>query len=88
MKALSNSDKLRSSIAPKMTDLITFLHTNGKSAVYTRGDIHGIYRYLEMIVVPNTLTTSGQQSHHLSPSSYSNNDAATLQTVISALRTR
>ena len=46
MKALSKSDKLRAFIVPKMTDLITFLDNNGKSAVYTGGDIDGIYRYL------------------------------------------
>ena len=45
MKALSNSDKLRYFIAPKMTDIITLLDNNGKSAVYTGGDIHYICRY-------------------------------------------
>ena len=43
IKALSNSDKLRYFIAPKMTDPITFLDNNGKSAVYTGGYINGIY---------------------------------------------
>ena len=42
MKAFSKSDKLRFLIAPKMTDLITFLYNNGKSSVYTVEDIHGI----------------------------------------------
>ena len=46
MKAFTNSDKFRDFIAPNMTDIITFLDKNGKSAVYTRGDINGIYRYL------------------------------------------
>ena len=46
MKALTKSEKLRAFIAPNMTDIITFLDNNGKSAVYTGGDIHGIYRYL------------------------------------------
>ena len=46
MKALSNSDKLRAFISPKITDLITFLDNNGKSSTYKGGDIHGIYRYL------------------------------------------
>ena len=59
-KALSKSDKLRSFIEPKMTDLITFLDNNGKYAVYTGGEIHEIYRYLEMNGAPTTLTTSGQ----------------------------
>ena len=49
MKALTKSEKIKSFIAPKMTDLITFIDKNGKSAVYDGGDIHGIYRYLEMI---------------------------------------
>ena len=35
MKALTKSEKLRSFIVPKMTDLITFLDDNGKYAVYT-----------------------------------------------------
>ena len=46
MKALTTSEKLRAFIAPKMIDLVTFLDNNGKSSVYTGGDIHGIYRYL------------------------------------------
>ena len=58
MKAFSKSDKLRGLIAPNITDLITFLENNGRSDVYTGGDIHGIYRYLEMIGDPTTLTTS------------------------------
>ena len=46
MKALSKSDKLRSFIALKMKDIITFLDNNIKPGVYTGVDIHGIYRYL------------------------------------------
>ena len=46
MKELSRSDKLRASVAPNMTDIITFLDNNVKYAVYTGGDIHGIYLYL------------------------------------------
>ena len=41
-----------------------------------------------MIGYPITLTASGQISHHFGPSSSSENDAATLQPVIAALRTR
>ena len=85
-KALTNSEKLRAFIAPKMTDLITFLDENGKYAVYTGGDIHGIYRYIEMIVAPNTLTTSVQHSHYFGLSSSSNNDAETIHQFIEALR--
>ena len=69
MKALSKSDKLRAFIAPKMTDLITFLDNNGKSSVYTGRDIHGIYRYLDIIRASTTLTTVGHRFHHFCPSS-------------------
>ena len=85
MKALTNSEKLKAFIAPKITDLITFIDKKGKSDVYDGGDIHGIYRYLEMIGAPTTLTTSGHRSHHYGPSSSRNNDATTLQKVIAAL---
>ena len=78
MKALAMSEKLRAFIAPKMTDLIAFLDKNGKSDVYEGGDIHGIYRYLEMIGYPTTLTASGQRSHHFCPSYSRNNYSATL----------
>ena len=44
MKALTNSEKIKEFIAPNMTDLITFIDKNGKSAVYDGGEIHGIYR--------------------------------------------
>ena len=57
MKAFTKSEKLKAFIAPKMTDLITLIDNNGKSADYDGGDIHGIYRYLEMIGDPTTLTT-------------------------------
>ena len=57
MKALTKSEKLRAFIAPNMIDLTTFLDKNGKSTVYEGGDIHGIYRYIEMIGAPTTLTT-------------------------------
>ena len=85
MNALTKSEKLRAFIAPKMTYPITFLDKNGKSAVFTGGYIHGIYRYLVMIGAPTTLTNSDQRSHHFDPSSSSNNDAATLQPVIADL---
>ena len=38
-----------------MTDIITLLDNNGKSAVYIGGNIHGIYHYLEMIGAPKIL---------------------------------
>ena len=40
-----------------------------------------------MIEAPTTLTTSGQRSHSLRPSSSINNDTLSLQTVIAALCT-
>ena len=88
MNALTKSEKIRTFIAAKMADIITFLDNNGKFAVYIGEDIHGIYRYLEMIGDPTTFTTSGQRSHHFGPSSSSNNYAATLQPVIADLRMR
>ena len=88
MKALTKSETLKAFIAPKITDLITFIDRNSKYDVYDGGDIHGIYRYLEMIGAPTTLSTSGHRSHHFGYSSSSNNDATTLQPVIAALRMR
>ena len=88
MRELTKSKKLSAFIAPNMTYLITFLENNGKSDVYTGGDILSIYRYLEMIGAPTTLTTSGHRSHHLGSSSSINNDATTLQPIIAALRVR
>ena len=55
MKALTNIEKLKEFIAPKMTYIITFIDNKGKSAVYDGVDIHGIYRYLEIIGSPTTL---------------------------------
>ena len=85
MNSLTKSEKKKGFMAPKMTDLVTFIDTKGKYALYDGGDIHGIYRYLEIIGAPTTLTTSGHRSHHLGPSYCSNNDAATLQSVIASL---
>ena len=70
----------------KMTDLTTLLDNNGKLAVYTGRNIHGLYHYLEMIVSPTTLTTSGQRSYHFGTSYYTNTDTSNLQQVIAALR--
>ena len=53
MKTLSKIDKLRAFIDPNMIDITTLLDNNGKSAVYTGGDINGIYSYLEIIGSPN-----------------------------------
>ena len=37
IKALTKREKLKAFIAPKMTDIITFLDKNGKSTVYEGG---------------------------------------------------
>ena len=71
-----------------MTDLTTFLDKNGKSAVYTGVNIHGTYRYLQMIGSPTTLTTSSQRSHHYGTSYSINNYTSSIQTVIAVLLTR
>ena len=88
MKSLSKSDKIKTLIAPKMIDLITLFDNNGISAVYTGEDIHGIYRYLEMIGSTTTLNNSSQCSHHFGTSSFTNNDTATLQLFFSDLHMR
>ena len=59
---LSNSNKLNELIKPKIKYLTTFLDNNVKRAIYTGGDICGIYFYLEIIVSPTNLTSSGQSS--------------------------
>ena len=80
------SDQIIAFVAPKMTDLITFLNNNGKSDVYTGGDIHRIYHYLELNEYPETFTTPFQCSRHFSPLYSINNDAETIMPVISDLR--
>ena len=86
IKTFSESNKIKASIVPKMTDLITLLDNNVKSAFYTEGNIHGLYCYLEIIGAPTTLTTSGQRSHNFGSSYSNNNYSAYLQPVIAALR--
>ena len=71
-----------------MEYLIAFLDNNRKPAAYTWEYIHELYRYLEMIGPPTTLTTSGQRSNHFDTSSYTKNDTETIQTVIAALHIR
>ena len=68
-----------------MTYLITCLDNNRKSAVYTGGNIHGIYPYLEMIGHTTTSTTSGQHYHNFGPSSSINDDTTYLQPFIAAV---
>ena len=88
MKEFSKSYELKSSIAPKITYLITFLDNNRKSDFYTGGNIHGIYRYLDIIVAPTTLTTSCQLSHHFGPSYSIKNYTLSLQKLIASLHMR
>ena len=68
-----------------MTDIITLLDNNGKYAVHTGGNIHGIFRYLEMIGSPTTLTTSGQRSYYFGPQSSINNDKLYIQESIASI---
>ena len=75
-------------IVSKMTDLTPFLDKNIKLDVYTGGNIHGLYFYMRSIGYPNTLTTSGHCSHHIGPSSSTNNYTESIQTVIAALLVR
>ena len=69
-----------------MTDIITFFDNNRKYAVYTGGNIHVIYRYLEIIGSPTTLTTSGKRPRYFGPSYYTSNDTQYIQIVIESLR--
>ena len=88
MNLLSKRYNLKVLIAPKMTYLITLLDNSRKSAVYTGGNIHGIYIYIDMIGYPKTFITSGQSSRHFVSLSSIKNDTAYLQPVIAALRMR
>ena len=87
-KSLSNSNKIKAFIAPKMTDTVKLPENNGKPAVYTGVNINGLYSYLEMVGSPTKFTTSCQWSHNFGPSYYTNNDTLTHQPVIAALRMR
>ena len=86
MNVFSKSNKLKAFIVPKTTDIIISLANNGKFAIYKGANICGLYCYLEIIGDSTTLTNSGQCSHHFGPSSFTNNDTATLHPVIAALR--
>ena len=59
MKAWSKIFKLKEFIATKMKDITTLIDNNVKYAVYIRGNIHGLYRYLEMIGATMELTNTG-----------------------------
>ena len=85
MKALSKSNKLKSFVAPKMTDLTTYLDNNEIFLFIQGGSIHGLYPYIEMIVDPTAWTTSVWCSRHFGTSFSINTDAATLQPIIAAL---
>ena len=68
-----------------MTDLITFPDKNGKLAVYTGGNICGLYCHLEMIRSPTTFTTSINRSLHYVTSSSTYIDTEKPQPFIAAL---
>ena len=74
MKEFSTSDKIKAFIATKITDLFTLLDNNIKLAVYTGGNLRGLYHYLEIIGALTTLTTSVQSYHNFGPSYSSNKD--------------
>ena len=74
MMSFSDNDKLRAFIVPRKTDLIIFLVKNVKLVVYTGGNIHGFYCYLEIIGSPTRFTTSFQSSHNFGPSYWTNID--------------
>ena len=68
-----------------MIYLITLLENNLKYAVYTRGNIHRLYCYLDMIGAPTKSTNSGKLSHNFGPSSSTSIDTAIIQPVIEDL---
>ena len=78
MKALSKIDKLKSLIIMKITDITTLPDNSVKLDVYTDRNIHGLYRYIEMVGSKMTLNTLGQLFHQFGSSSIINNDTATL----------
>ena len=86
MKSLSKINNIKAFIGHNMTYLIILSESNGKSAVNTGRNITVLYQHLEIIGAPTTLTTSGQRSSNFGPSYSINNDAETIQPVISALR--
>ena len=69
-----------------MKDLVTFLDNNGKSAAYIRGNINGLYRYLDIIGATTTLITSDKLSLNFGPSYSIDNDTEYFQPVVAALR--
>ena len=69
-----------------MTYKIILLNNNVKLAIYTGKKIHVLYRYIEIILSPNSLTSLGQRSRHVGTLSYIQNDTETIQPVIEAMR--
>ena len=57
MKTFSNSDKLEAFIAPNIIYPVIFIYNNRKLAIYIEGEIHGLYCNLDMIGIPNNLTS-------------------------------
>ena len=71
-----------------MTDFTALLENNRGSDIYTGGNIHGLYCYLEIIGSPPTLITLVTALIILVNLSSTNNDTAILRPVIAYLRTR
>ena len=80
MKSLTKINKLKSLILPKMTYLITFLD----NTICAGGNIHRLYPYLEIIISPTNLTSSGQLYYHFGTSSSTKNEK-TLQPAVAYL---
>ena len=88
MKEFSKSNKLKEFISPKKTYLTKFLDNNEKFDIYKGGNIHWIYSFLELIGASNDLAYSVKFSCNFGTSSSTNNDTASIQPVIAALRVR
>ena len=67
-------------------DILKFPGNNGKLFLFTGGNIHGIYSYLEKIWSPNNLNYLDQLSHHFGTSYSTKNDKTNLFPVIESLR--
>ena len=65
-----------------MVYFITFHYNNVKLAIYMRGNIYGLYHYLENIWSPTTFTTTCQSYCPFGSSSSTNNDIYNLHPVI------
>ena len=88
MISLSESDKLKEFVAPKITDLITFLDHHSKIAICTGENIHDLYNYLDMIGYSTNLNYPVQHYHPFDTSYSTNNGTASIHTVIANICVR